>query len=102
MVKSLSNQFTSLNRKAIIEALLYAAGKPVKITTLARKAKTTTRKAVRIVEDLSKEYNERGSAIEIVFIDDTVVMQLKSEYTPYVIDVSPFPFTKTDLNRRWA
>jgi len=97
MVKSLSNQFISLNRKAIIEALLYAAGKPVKITTLARKAKTTIRKAVKIVEELSKEYNERGSAIEIVFIDDTVVMQLKSEYTPYVIDVSPFPFTKTDL-----
>lgn len=97
MVRFLSNQSSSLNKKAIIEALLYAAGKPVKIMTLAKKAKTTIRRTLKIIEKLSKEYNERGSAIEIIFVDDAVVMQLKSEFTPYVIDISPFPFTKTDL-----
>jgi len=97
MVRFLSNQSSGLDKKAIIEALLYAAGKPVKIMTLAKKAKTTIRRTLKIIEELSKEYDERGSAIEIVFINDSVVMQLKSEFTPYVIDISPFPFTKTDL-----
>lgn len=97
MVKYLSSRFSGLSKKSIVEAVLYAAGKPVKILTLAKKAKTTPKRVIKIVEELIREYDERESAIEIVFIDDMAVMQLKSEYTPYVVDLSPFPLTKTDL-----
>lgn len=93
----MSSQLSSLNKKSIVEAVLYAAGKPVKIVTLAKKAKTTPKRVIKIVEELIREYDERESAIEIVIIDNMAVMQLKSEYTPYVIDLSPFPLTKTDL-----
>lgn len=76
-----------LKRKlALVEAALYVAGRPLSLSDLCSILKTQSKdKAKKLVEMLAKEYANRNAAIEILELkDERYVMQLKSEFAPYV------------------
>lgn len=77
--------------KSIVEACLFAAGKPVKINELASLLGTRSMEYVeKLVEYLTLEYEERGSSIEVVrVLDDSFAMQLKAGIYDKVQDYSP-------------
>lgn len=77
--------------KSIVEACLFAAGKPVKIDELSSLVGTRSLEYVeKLVEYLSREYEERDSAIEVVrVLDDSFAMQLKTDVYNRVQDFSP-------------
>ena len=77
--------------KSIVEAALFAAGKPVKVSELAGLLGTRSMEYVeKLVEYLTLEYEERGSSIEVVrVLDDSFAMQLRSDVYDRVQDYSP-------------
>lgn len=73
-------------KKALIEAALYAAGYPLELKTLCSITKIySKRKVYELAKSLMEEYNRRNSAIEIVELEDRrFVMQLKPTYVSRV------------------
>lgn len=67
---------------ALIEAALYASGKPLTLRALASSLKIKSLKEVEeLAESLSKRYEEAGSAVQILKLEDgRLVMRLKPEY----------------------
>lgn len=56
---------------SLIEAALYAAGRPVELKRLKRLIKTTSDRVVlRLLEELRRRYEDRGSALEIRVLPD--------------------------------
>jgi segregation and condensation protein B len=76
------NENKNLTR-AKIEAALYASGRPLDLTELAKAADITSeRKTLRIVREIAKDMNENMAAIEIAEIPGgKFAMQLKTKYT---------------------
>lgn len=69
--------------RAQIEAALYAAGRPLDLTELAKAAGITSkRRALKIVRKIAKSVNENMLAIEIAELPGKkFAMQLKTKYT---------------------
>jgi len=68
--------------KDLIEAVMFASGRPVSSHELAKNLKIETREVTRIMKELRKEYEERDGPIEITkTIKDEYVMQLRDEYS---------------------
>jgi len=74
------------DRLSLIEAALYSAGRPVELESLKRLIKTTSDRVVlRLLEELRRRYEDRGSALEIgVLPDGRAVMKLKGEFESLV------------------
>lgn len=70
----------------LLEAALYVAGRPLDLRTLASVLKTRSKnKTKRLARFLAETYRLRNSALSILELEDErFVMQLKSEYTPFV------------------
>lgn len=68
---------------AKLEAILYASGRPVSLTTLCAYLRFDSEKEVSdLVKSLSESYEEDGSALEVRELPKRkVVLQLKAEYT---------------------
>ena len=71
---------------ALLEAALYVAGRPLDLRTLASVIKSRSKNKVqRLTRVLMESYRLRDSALTILELEDErFVMQLKSEYTPFV------------------
>ncbi|MCX8022694.1 MAG: SMC-Scp complex subunit ScpB [Syntrophorhabdaceae bacterium] len=71
--------------KNIIEAILFISGRPV---TVKRLHKRLERYSVKEIEEalrgLITEYQERGSALEIVEVSKGFLMRTRAEYRDYV------------------
>ena len=81
-----------MEAKRIVEAILFAAGKPVSKEELKKYVKG---KVEEIIKELKKEYEK--SAIEILEIDGKYVMQLKDEYAEYAKKFAPMELSKALL-----
>jgi segregation and condensation protein B len=70
----------------LTEAALYVAGHPLDMNELCSVLKTRSKTRTRkVVEKLIQEYVDRNTALEILELkDERFVMQLKSDFTPYV------------------
>lgn len=68
---------------ARLEAVLYASGSPVSLTTIVAHLKLDDeREASDLLDKLTHNYEKEGSAMEIVRLPkDRVVLQLKPDYT---------------------
>jgi segregation and condensation protein B len=65
-----------------LEALLYAAGRPLTLTQIVAQLRLDDEtQAQRIVEQLIQVYGTEPTALEIRMLQDKVVLQLKAEYT---------------------
>lgn len=70
----------------LIEAALYATGRPLDLKELCSVLKTRSRnKARRLARMLIREYSVRSDALEILELkDERYVLQLKTRFTPYI------------------
>jgi segregation and condensation protein B len=70
----------------LVEAALYVAGHPLDLNELCSVLKTRSKnRARKTVDVLVQEYLRRETAMEILQLkDERYVLQLKSEYTPFV------------------
>ncbi|MBC7109664.1 MAG: SMC-Scp complex subunit ScpB [Archaeoglobi archaeon] len=82
-----------MDAKRIIEAALFISSKPVPVYRLCELVSMKKSEVERLIEELRKEYEERGSPIEIIEIDERYTMQLKHEYAEAVREFAP-----TDLS----
>jgi segregation and condensation protein B len=80
-----------LNRKALIEAALYAAGRPLSLEELEKISKATGRvETESLLRELINEYRDRTSSLEVVEISkEKYAFQLKPEYSTKVSRLSP-------------
>lgn len=71
-----------MEKKHIVEAVLFAAGRPVSARELGQNLDLPTRDVTRIMKEITADYEGRGGPITIVkTIKDEYVMQLTAEYS---------------------
>jgi len=66
--------------KNLIEAALYAAGKPLNVEILSTKLEIPKKEVDELINELAYDYLERSSALIINQIGDSYQMAIKSEY----------------------
>ncbi len=71
---------------ALVEAALYVAGRPLDLNELGQVLKTRSKnKTKKLAQLLAQEYAKRNTALEILELkDERYVLQLKSDFTPWV------------------
>ncbi len=67
----------------IVEAVLFASSKPLRMAEIEAASQLSDDSIRRALSKLKKEYDDRGSAIEVVKIGIRYSMQLRKEYTGY-------------------
>ena len=82
---------------ALLEAALYVAGRPLDLNELCSVLKTRSKNKTRkLAKMLMKEYVSRNTPLEILELkDERYVLQLKSEFTPYVKKLVTRPLLST-------
>ena len=82
---------------ALLEAALYVAGRPLDLNELCSVLKTRSKnKTKKLAKMLMKEYASRNTALEILELkDERYVLQLKTEFTPYVKKLVTRPLLST-------
>lgn len=73
--------------KAIMEAILFAAGREVKIKEFVSSLEINEEDVVTIMEKLKEEYEERKSGVQIIRVNDAYQMCTKKEYYEYVYPI---------------
>lgn len=73
--------------KNIIEAILFASGRVVKIEELIRIVELSKEEIRGIIELLKEEYEKRNSAIEIITVNDGYQMCTKKEYYEFLYPI---------------
>lgn len=74
-------------QKAIIEAILFAAGKEVAITTLMTVLELSYKEIELIVGQMRLEYQEKNHGVEIIRVNNSYQMCTKKEYYDYIYPI---------------
>ena len=74
------------NIEAAIEAILYAAGYPVKYEKIAEVLGLDLRNTKKLIEHMSEEYNSQDSkrGISLLLFPDTCQLCTKEQFAPYI------------------
>ena len=80
---SLEEQVREFNRN-LIEASLYAAGRPLTIEEISNKLEISKKQVEELINLVAFDYLERSTALIIAQIGDRYQMQIKPEYTEKV------------------
>ena len=73
--------------KAIIEAILFAAGRDVTITELMSALELTAEDIIAIVESMKVQFEEQKRGIEIIKVNDGYQLCTKKEYYEYIYPI---------------
>lgn len=73
--------------KAIVEAILFAAGRDVKVTELMGNLELGKDDIISIVESLKNDYDSNNRGIEIIKVNDGYQMCTKKEYYDYLYSI---------------
>ena len=73
--------------KAIIEAILFAAGRDVKITEFMTSLELGKQEIISIIESMKNEYQNLGKGIEIIKVNDGYQMCTKKDYYEYLYPI---------------
>ncbi len=74
--------------KKIIEALLFAATKPLTVPEIRKAVKPlTAREAEAIIAELKEEYLQQGRSFEIIEIAGGYEMATRKEYAPWILKI---------------
>jgi len=73
---------------AVLEAVLFAMGEPVKVSRLAELVEATEDETTALLEGMKKGYDKADRGITINQIDDAYQMCSKAEMYDYLIDVT--------------
>jgi segregation and condensation protein B len=74
---------------AVVEAALFAAGRPLSIGEIAEVTDLPIRTVRALAEGLVRDYSERGGGIEVREFEDRFVMQVRSSVADRVSKVGP-------------
>ncbi|MFX1303345.1 MAG: SMC-Scp complex subunit ScpB [Promethearchaeota archaeon] len=80
---SIEKQLRDFNRN-LIEASLYAAGRPLTIEELANKLEFPKKEVEELINEVAFDYLERSTSLVIAQIGDRYQMQIRPEYTEQV------------------
>ncbi len=73
--------------ESIIEAILFSAGRTVKVSEIAADLEYTTDDVERIIQNMISKYKEASRGIEIIKVDDGYQMVSKKEYYEYIYPI---------------
>ena len=73
--------------KQIIEAILFAAGREVKINEFVAGLEVNAEDVVNIIENMRQEFEESSRGIEIIKVKDAYQMCTKKEYYEYIYPI---------------
>lgn len=73
--------------KAIIEAILYSAGREVKMTELVSALELGTNEIANIIESMKEDYKNLNRGIEIIEIEGSYQLCTKKEYFDYIYPI---------------
>ncbi|MCD6383108.1 MAG: SMC-Scp complex subunit ScpB [Thermoplasmata archaeon] len=75
--------------KRIIEAALFAAGRPLSLGELQKITGVTKRSVEVFLESLEEEYKERDTALQVGRFGNKAYMRVKPEYSNLVASLAP-------------
>lgn len=83
-----------MDSKGAVEAALFAASEGLRVRDIAERTGLSDSTVRSALKDLSEEYDERNSAIEVVKINSEYLMQLRKEYAHFsdkfsAMEISP-------------
>ena len=73
--------------KAIIEAILFACGREVKISELISVLELSGEDVMAIIDSLKADYEKDGRGIEIIRVNDGFQLTTKKEYYEYIYPI---------------
>lgn len=73
--------------EAIIEAILFSAGRVVKLSEIAATLEYTVDDVEKLIQDMKTKYEASNRGIEIIKVDDGYQMASKKEYYDYIYPV---------------
>lgn len=73
--------------KGILEAILFCAGRVVKIKELQLALEVNEQDIIEIINDMNEQYKSASRGIEIIKVDDGYQMCTKKEYYEYIYPV---------------
>lgn len=73
--------------KAIIEAVLFACGREVKIKELVSALEMNEEDIIKIIENMREEFKEQDRGIEIIRMNDSYQMCTKKEYYEHIYPI---------------
>lgn len=71
-------------QKAILEAMLFATGRPIKINEIMAILEVSRKELELVLQQMRLEYEDEKRGIEIIKINDTYQMCTKKEYYEYI------------------
>ena len=86
-------------QKAIIEAILFAAGRVIKINELMGILELSSDDVVTIIDSMKEEYKNSDRGIEIIRVEDGYQLTTKKEMYEYLIRIAKQPkkYVLTDV-----
>ncbi len=75
------------NDKAIIESILFAAGRQVEVKEFSIALEKSAEDVEEIIQELKEEYDERNAGFQIIKVNDTYQMCTRKDYYDYVAQV---------------
>lgn len=73
--------------KSIIEAILFAAGRVVKINEFVSALEINSQDVINIIEKMRQEYEEQNRGIDIIKVDEGYQMCTRKEYYEYIYPI---------------
>lgn len=73
--------------KAIIESILYAAGRTVKTSELATILEKTPNEVDEIVQNMKNDYENESRGIEVIKVNDGYELSTKKDYYDYIVQI---------------
>ena len=70
--------------KAIIEAILFASGRPVEIKELISALELPEEDIIQIIESMKADFQEANRGIEIIKVESGYTLCSKKEYYDYI------------------
>ena len=77
----------SENKKAIIEAILFASGREIKLSEIVSILDIDAKEVEAIIETLKTEYENQGRGFEIIKLGDSYQMITKKDYYEYLYPI---------------
>lgn len=73
--------------KGVIEAILFAAGREVKITELMSALEASSEEVITLVESMKEDYKNENRGLQIVNVGEAYQLCTKQEYYEYVYTI---------------
>ncbi len=73
--------------KGVIEAILFATGRDVKINEFVSCLEINQNDVVNIIENMRQEFNEQNRGVQIIKVEDGYAMCTKEDYYEYIYPI---------------